>query len=105
VVNGRTGYILKDSSPASYAEILMKIHQDPSQAFQISLNASALSSDLYNPCKQVEEFEAYAINLTPVSTRRKAMVYGSRLDAWWVPNMASIFLRSLKSKWKTLFFQ
>ncbi|MEN9949768.1 MAG: hypothetical protein RLY85_520 [Bacteroidota bacterium] len=105
VDNGRTGYILENSSPASYAEILMKIHQDPSQASQISLNASSLSSDLYNPCKQVEEFEAYAINLTPVSTRRKAMVYGSRLDAWWVPNMASIFLRSLKSKWKILFFQ
>jgi glycosyltransferase involved in cell wall biosynthesis len=105
VIDGYTGYVLDDTLPASYAAILMQIHERPSEATEVSLNASALSSALYNPHKQVVEFETILLSLTGISNRTKELIYGSRLDAWWVPNFVSIFFRSLKSKWKPPFFQ
>jgi glycosyltransferase involved in cell wall biosynthesis len=99
VIDGESGFVLQDTSVSSYVSALASIYASHNQSHQISVNASKIANDQFDPFRQVDEFETYLLEVNESRTRIKKKVYGSRLDDEKIPNIITIFLRKLKSLW------
>jgi glycosyltransferase involved in cell wall biosynthesis len=104
VIHGRTGYVLNDSSASTYANALYEIWSAKFKSHQLSLNASSLAGSLFDPYKQVAEFETYLMKIKGIIERPKKQIYGSRLDHVSIPNALTIMLRRIKSICRYPFF-
>lgn len=104
VIHERTGYILKDSSALTYANALSAIYSLKLESKQLSSNASSLSATLFDPYKQVGEFENHVLKIVGRRERQSTKIYGSRLDHFRIPNAVTIMLRRFKSICRFRFF-
>lgn len=105
VIHERTGYVLNDSSAFTYASTLSAIYSLKLKSQQLSSNASILSATLFDPYKQVGEFENHVLKIVGRRERKKSKIYGSRLDHVRIPNVVTIMLRRIKSICRFPFFQ
>jgi glycosyltransferase involved in cell wall biosynthesis len=104
VIHERTGYVLNDSSALTYANALSAIYSLNLKSQQLSSNASSLAARLFDPFKQVGEFESHALKIAGRRERIKRKIYGSRLDHIRIPNAVTIMLRRIKSICRFPFF-
>jgi len=105
VIHGKTGYVLNDSSALAYTNALSEIYSLKFKSHQLSLDASSLAETLFDPYKQVDEFECHLMKIAGLKERQKRLVYGSRLDHVSIPNAVTIILRRIKSICRFPFFQ
>ena len=105
VIHGKTGCVLNDSSALTYTSALSEIYSLKFKSDQLSSHASNLAETLFDPYKQVTEFETHLMKNTGIKESPKTLVYGSRLDHVSIPNAVTIFLRRIKSICRFLFFQ
>lgn len=105
LVDGSTGYVLNDSRPETYGNALNDLFANPQKSEALSQNASLVTTAKFNLSTQIFEFENYLQALPAVKIVVKKIIYGSRLDKPWIPNVITITIRKLKYKCRLLYFQ
>lgn len=105
VVDGSTGYVLDDSKPETYAKILSNLYANNKNSQIVSQNASLVATAKYNLSSRVLEFEEQLQVLPRAKSVVKKIIYGSRLDKPWIPNVITITIRKIKHQCRSLYFQ
>lgn len=95
VLNGETGFRIQANSITGYVEILIRLEKDILSKQKIAAAAIKLATDYFQPQKNTAAIEEIFM-ATVLKTRRKKKkqkMVGSRLDAEWMPNFLTEFIR------------
>ncbi len=96
VVDGETGFRIKDNSVEVYAEKIQGIHADELLRSKMRSNCISKANELFAPEQNTIAFEQIFLMAAQQSKKKsKKRVYGSRLDMEWLPNGVVSTIRSL----------
>ena len=95
VLNGETGFRIHANSISGYVETLIRLEKDHALKNRMASAAIKLATDFFQPQKNTAAIEDVFI-ATALKTRtkkKKQKMVGSRLDAEWIPNKITTFIR------------
>lgn len=95
IIEGETGFYFKPRDTDGYASKIETLHADRNLLNGIAKNGIKKANELFDPIintKKIEEVYAKA-SRPPVSRKPASKVYGSRLDAPWIPNFFTKAIR------------
>ena len=100
VVDGETGYKIKDNEVAAYVDRIIAISNNPEHWNMLSQKAQEQANKLFDPVKNTGTFECLINELFLQAGNRRPKpakkTYGSRLDEAYIPNFVTKYIRSLK---------
>lgn len=99
VVENETGFKVKVNEVTGYIDILKKLIADKSNFEFLQKNCRTMANQLFDPLKNTLAVENVLLGVAVNPKKRKMprKVYGSRLDARWLPNWTA---RAIRNIWK-----
>lgn len=99
---GLTGYYFSAGAYLEYVECIKMLQKNRRLLQTISGNAKQRANMLFDPISNTKKIEDLFLAAATKKNRLKKSirVYGSRLDAVWIPNLITYFARSLSNKIK-----
>ncbi len=92
--HANTAFISRQNTASEYADFLEQLAKNPELHKRMSLHAYTRASALFDPKLNTSNYEAVFIDAFNSSKKKiRQKVYGSRLDAKWIPNMITRFYR------------
>jgi glycosyltransferase involved in cell wall biosynthesis len=98
IIHNETGFKVSDNSIEEYVAIFSKLASDITILNEMSVKASELANQLFDPVKNTLHFNQ-KIKIASKSTKKKIplKIYGSRLDHPLIPNVLVKAIRSIKN--------
>jgi glycosyltransferase involved in cell wall biosynthesis len=99
IINGQTGFRIKENDVASYAEKIAALCVNPVEFNRLSVQTRDLANQLFDPVTNTANIESLMRELWierrngDIKTATK--IYGSRLDQPYLPNSMVCLIRSL----------
>lgn len=96
IIEGVTGYKIKGNEIGTYAEVIELLNSNRVRLKSIGESARAIATSQFDPninTKRYEQLIEMSVNKLR-EHRKPAKVYGSRLDAPWIPNFVTKNIRS-----------
>jgi glycosyltransferase involved in cell wall biosynthesis len=96
VVDGETGYKIKDNEIGDFVEKIILLINNKSLAEKIKINCIEKANALFEPKNNTKKIESVfeSTILSPREIKYARKTYGSRLDLNWLPNYFTKALRS-----------
>lgn len=99
VIHGETGFYIDNGSVNDFVHTICLLKNDRTSLNKISENCSEKANIIFDPLKNTKNFEnIYLKSFDKRNTNKLPLkIYGSRLDAPWIPNRLVYFLRWFRS--------
>lgn len=99
VLNGETGYRIQNNNVDAYVETFIQLKENEQIAIKVAIKASRIANEWFNPIANTSAIETVFLNADKTKhLKNKQKIYGSRLDAEWMPNGITSLLRKISLK-------
>lgn len=100
VINGKTGYKIYDNCLTEYVEKINELILDKSKVLRMQNNCVSLANRLFDPVNNTVMIEDFIIKIASSVNKKKypQKIYGSRLDAKYIPNRITKLIRTFRKR-------